>query len=207
MTEPAEPMRVVVGGVGYRHLRDHSLGIVMSDELEPWARPPHLLVEDLCYNPVAIAQWLADEARAAPITRAVFVTAVGRDDGRAPGTISAYRWDRALPGGDAIQRAVSDAVTGVILLDNTLIVAEWMQALPPEVIVVEVEPMEHAFGDQMSGPVAAAYDAAKRLVMRLATDAAAGKALPSAPFGGAATRRMPAARRETDVARMVRNLS
>ena len=184
MTEAA--MRVVIGGVGYRNLRDHSLGIVMSDELEAWAQPPNLLVEDLCYNPVAIAQWFADEARTAPITRAIFVTAVGREDGRAPGTISAYRWDRVLPSEDEIQRAVTDAVTGVILVDNTLVVAEWMKALPHDVIVVEVEPLEHAFGDDMSVPVAKAYVEAKRLVMRLATDEAAGEALPIAPLGGAA---------------------
>lgn len=177
-------LRVVIGGVGYRNLRDHSLGIVMSDELEPWAQPPQLLVEDLCYNPVAIAQWLGDEARTAPITRAVFVAAVAREDGRAPGTISAYRWDRALPSDDEVQRAVTDAVTGVILLDNTLIVTEWMKALPGEVIVVEVEPLEHAFGDEMSAPVAAAYIEAKRLVMLLATDVTAGQSLPVAPLGG-----------------------
>lgn len=202
-----EPVRVVIGGVGYRNLRDHSLGIVMSDELEPLARPPRLLVEDLSYNPVAIAQWFAEEARAAPIARAVFVTAVARDDGRPPGTVSAYRWDHALPGEEEIQRAVSDAVTGVILLDNTLIVAEWMRALPPEVLVVEVEPMEHAFGDEMSEPVAAAYEVAKQLVMRLATDAAAGTAQPVASFGGVASGGKPAARRERDASRMVRNMS
>ena len=106
--------RTVIGGVGYRNLRDHSLGIVMSDELEPYARPPELLIEDLCYGPVAVGQWLLDEALVAPITRAVFVTAVAREDGRPPGTISAYRWDRVLPSDEEIQRAVTDAVTGVI---------------------------------------------------------------------------------------------
>ena len=63
-------MRVVIGGVGYRNLRDHSLGIVLSDELEPLAQPPHLLVEDLCYGPVAVAQWFFDEALLSPITSA-----------------------------------------------------------------------------------------------------------------------------------------
>lgn len=202
-----EPVRVVIGGVGYRNLRDHSFGLVMSDELESLARPPHLLVEDLGYNPVAIAQWFQAEAGTAPITRAVFVTAVGREDGRPPGTISAYRWDRALPGKEAIQRAVSDAVTGVVLVDNTLILAEWMRALPPDVMVVEVEPMEHAFGDEMSEPVAAAYEVGKQLVMRLATDAAAGTALPVASFGGVASGGKPAIRRERDASRMVRNMS
>ena len=98
--------RTVIGGVGYRNLRDHSLGIVLSDELEPEAQPPSLLVEDLCYGPVAVGQWLLDEARDAPITRAVFVTAVAREDGRAPGTISVYRWDHVLPPVDEIHRAM-----------------------------------------------------------------------------------------------------
>lgn len=177
-------MRAVIGGVGYRSLRDHSLGIVLSDELEPLARPPELLVEDLCYGPVAVAQWLLDEAAAAPIERAVFVTAVAREDGRPPGTVSAYRWDRVLPSDEAIQRAVADAVTGVILLDNTLVVTGWMGALPEEVLVVEVQPLAHEFGDAMSPPVAAAYPAVKELVVRLATDGPLGRSLPVAPLGG-----------------------
>ncbi|GAC1657523.1 MAG: hypothetical protein NVS4B3_24140 [Gemmatimonadaceae bacterium] len=177
-------VRTVIGGVGYRNLRDHSLGIVISDELEPLADPPGLLIEDLCYGPVAVGQWLLDEAIDAPITRAVFVTAVARDDGRPPGTISAYRWDRVLPSEEEIHRAVTDAVTGVILLDNTLVVTQWMGALPEETIVVEVEPIAHAFGDELSPAVAAAYPEAKRLVMRFATDAAAASALPVTPLGG-----------------------
>ena len=177
------PPRVVIAGVGYRHLRDHSLGVLLSDELQAAAQPPELLVEDLSYNPVAVAQWLADESRNAPITRAIFVSAIAREDGRPPGTLSVYRWDRVLPDEDEIQRAVSDAVTGVILLDNTLVVTEWMKALPREVFVVEVEPLEHAFGDGMSGPAAAAYAEARRLIMRLATSDM-GMTLPVASFGG-----------------------
>ena len=183
-TTPLHAMRVVIGGVGYRNLRDHSLGIVMSDELEALARPPALLVEDLCYGPVAVAQWFLDEALSSPITRAIFITAISRDDGRPPGTICAYRWDHTLPSADEIQRCVVDAVTGVIFLDNTLIVVEWMHALPSETIVIEVEPLEHAFGDEMSPGVAAAYAEVRRLALHFATDHAAGLALPVHALGG-----------------------
>ena len=176
--------RTVIGGVGYRNLRDHSLGIVMSDELEALADPPTLLVEDLCYGPVAVAQWFLDEAREAPITRAVFITAIAREDGRAPGTINAYRWDHALPSDEEIQRCVVDAVTGVILLDNTLIVVEWMKALPAECIVVEVEPLEHAFGDEMSPAVAQAYAEVRSIAWRVARDDDAARALPIRALGG-----------------------
>ncbi|HVT41179.1 MAG TPA: hypothetical protein VHE78_19235 [Gemmatimonadaceae bacterium] len=181
-----QAMRAVIGGVGYRNLRDHSVGIVMSDELAALARPPALLVEDLSYGPVAVAQWFLDEVvgDSSPITRAVFVTAIGRDDGRPPGTISAYRWDHALPSEDEIQRCMVDAVTGVIRLDNTLIVAEWMGALPGETVVIEVEPLEHAFGDEMSPAVATAYPEVRRLALVFATDEAAGHALPVRPLGG-----------------------
>lgn len=176
--------RTVIGGIGYRNLRDHSLGIVMSDELEPLADPPQLLVEDLCYGPVAVGQWFLDEAMVAPITRAVFVTAIAREDGRPPGTIAPYRWNRSLPSDEEIHRAVTEAVTGVILLDNTLVVTAWMGALPAETIVVEVEPQVEAFGDEMTPAVAAAYVEAKRLVMHYAMDARAAHALPLMPFGG-----------------------
>jgi Ni,Fe-hydrogenase maturation factor len=176
--------RTVVAGVGYRNLCDHSLGLVLSDELASIANPPALLVEDLSYGPVAVAQWFADEARVDPIKRAVFVSAIERGDGRPPGTVSVYRWDRVLPEPGEIQRAVTDAVTGVILLDNTLIVSAWMDALPAETIVVEVEPLKHEFGDDMSDSVIAAYDDVKRIVVHVATDAAAAHAFPVAPLGG-----------------------
>ena len=184
VTTSTDTMRVVIGGVGYRNLRDHSLGIVMSDELEPLAQPPHLLVEDLCYGPVAVAQWFFDEALVSPITRAIFITAIAREDGRPPGTICAYQWDRALPSSDEIQRCVVDAVTGVIYLDNTLVVVEWMKALPPETIVIEVEPLDHAFGDGMSPHVAEAYEKVRGLALHFATDHVAGVALPVRPLGG-----------------------
>lgn len=180
---PQHVLRAVIGGVGYRNLRDHSLGIVMSDELEALARPPLLLVEDLCYGPVAVAQWFLDEAREAPITRAVFITAIERE-GRPPGTICAYRWDHRLPSDDIIQRCVVDAVTGVILLDNTLVVIEWMKALPGETIVIEVEPLDHAFGDEMSPSVARAYDEVRRLALSYATTPASIAALDIQPLGG-----------------------
>ena len=174
-------LRTVIGGVGYRNLRDHSLGIVMSDELEALANPPALQVEDLCYGPVAVAQWFLDEAN---VNRAVFITAIAREDGRPPGTICAYRWDHVLPDDGEIQRCVVDAVTGVIFLDNTLVVVEWMGALPDETIVIEVEPLEHAFGDEMSPAVAAAYAEVRRLALHYATDASAGRTLHVRPLGG-----------------------
>ena len=173
-----ERPEVLVGGLGYRNLSDHSLGVSVSDRLAERAWPEGVVVEDVSYNPIALSQRLQD----APPARAIIVAAVPRE-GREPGAIEAYSWDNALPGPEAIQQAVSEAVTGVISLDNTLIVTRHFGGLPREVVVVEVEPQREEFGDTMSPVVAAAYDEVCDLVSRLAIDAGAARRIAEAPIG------------------------
>jgi hypothetical protein len=82
-------------------------------------------VEDVSYHPVGLSQNLQDRP---PYDRVVLVAAAAR--GRAAGTVSAYRWDGALPDTKEIQTRVSEAVTGVISLDNTLIVCGALGGFP-----------------------------------------------------------------------------
>jgi hypothetical protein len=70
--------------------------------------------------------------------------------GRPPGAVTAYRWDGQLPPRDEIQERVSEAVTGVISLENTLIVCGALGGLPDEVRVVEVEPKDQGWGEGFS---------------------------------------------------------
>src|SRR5580765_4980635 len=156
-------MRVIVAGVGYRNLRDHSVGVEITDRLESASWTDDVVVEDLSYNPIAVVQRLEDEPPEQRFQRAVVVGAVERA-GRRPGTVAAYRWDGVLPDDEAIQRAVTEAVTGVIALDNTLVVSRHFGALPDEVVVVEVEPAVHEFGDALSDAVARVLDAVVTLV-------------------------------------------
>ena len=176
-------MRALVAGVGYRNLRDHSVGGAVADRLADRVWPGDVVVEDLSYNPIAVGQRLEDEPADRRFERAVVVGAVERD-GRRPGTVTAYRWDGTLPDDAEIQRAVTEAVTGVIALDNTLVVTRHFGALPDEVVVVEVEPAVHEFGDVLSDAVGDVFDAACALVRMLATDDAAVARLPRAPLGG-----------------------
>lgn len=127
-------MGVLVGGVGYRNLRDESLGPYVADTLAERARDG-IEVEDLSYGPVQISHNLQDRP---PYDRLVLVGAVRR--GRPPATIERYRWNRVLPPPEEIQARVAEAVTGVISLDNLLIVCEALGGLPDEVRVIEVEP-------------------------------------------------------------------
>jgi hydrogenase maturation protease len=136
------PGRVLIGGVGYRNLRDGSLGNWVADTLEP---RDGVEVEDLSYHPVGLSQNLEERP---PYDRLVLVGALSR--GREPGTITAYRWDGALPPPDEVQRRVSEAVTGVISLENTLIVCGALGGLPPDVRVVEVEPEDQGWGEGFS---------------------------------------------------------
>lgn len=173
---------VVIAGVGYRDLRDHSLGVRVTDALGSASLPEGVAVHDLSYNPVAVAQWVESLAPEGRPSRWVFVSAVERD--RSPGTVIAYRWNGELPDDARIRRAIEDAVTGVIFLDNTLIVLGWLVGQLPEVVVVEVEPALEAFGDRFSPVVERAFGAVTRLVVDLATEDGVADRLPLLALGG-----------------------
>jgi len=137
-------VRVLVGGVGYRFLRDGALGLYITDTLAVRAGNG-VEVEDLGYHPIGFTQNLQDRPT---YDRIVFVAAVAR--GRVPGTVEAYRWDHVLPPAKDIQDRVSEAVTGVISLDNLLIVSEAFGAFPEDVRVVEAEPADEGWGEGFS---------------------------------------------------------
>lgn len=177
-------MSVLVGGLGYRNLRDHSAGIVVSDTLMERTWPEGVSVEDVSYNPVALVEHLKEERYG----RMVIVAAIERP-GRLPGQVIAYRWDGMLPSSELIQAAVVDAVTGVIHLDNTLIVTRYFGGLPDETAVVEIEPEVHEFGESFSTKVADAFETLCALVTTLAVDPQALLALPRAPLGGVSRER------------------
>ena len=177
-------MRVIVAGIGYHNLRDHSIGVEVVERLARRALGNDVVVEDLSYNPIAVVQRLQDEPAERRFERAIVVAAVERA-GRAAGTVTAYRWDGVLPCDEDIQRAVTEAVTGVIALDNSLIVGRYFGGWPADIAVVEVEPAVHEFGDTLSDAVGRVVEPVCALVARLASDASDVARLPRAPLGGA----------------------
>jgi hydrogenase maturation protease len=135
---------VLVGAIGYRNLRDGSIGLHLIERLADRAGDG-IEFEDVSYHPVGLSQNLQERP---DYDRIVLVGAVAR--GREPGTVTAYRWDRQLPADDEVQARVSEAVTGVISLDNTLIVCGALGGLPSDVRVVEVEPASQDWGEELS---------------------------------------------------------
>ena len=140
-------MRVLVGGVGYRFLRDASVGPWVMEQLTARATGD-VEVEDLSYHPIGFVHNLQERPA---YDRRVLVGAIRR--GRPPGTVECYRWDRALPDPEEIQARVSEAVTGVISLDNLLIVSGALGELPDDVRVIEVEPADEGWGDGFSAQI------------------------------------------------------
>lgn len=169
--------RVLIGGVGYRNLRDHSFGVILVDDLGADRWPPGVSIEDISYNPIAVVQRLEDDAPDQRFDLAVIAGAFQRP-GRNRGTFSAYRWDNVLPPPSRVHEAITEAVTGIISLDNTLIVARHFNALPTTVVVLEVEPDAHEFGTELTPAVADALRQARQLVTRLASAPASAARLP-----------------------------
>ena len=181
-------MRVLIGGVGYPDLSDQSFGPELVERLSETSWPEGVSVQDVSFNPIAVVQQLEATPPEERPERVVLIAAASRA-GREPGTVETYRWDRALPSAERIQGAVAEAVTGVISLDNTLVICEHFRALPEEVVVVEVEPRDETFDAPFSEKVAAQVEPVAEMVTLLATDRASISRLPSAGLG--AGRRLP----------------
>lgn len=174
--------RTLVAGIGYCHQGDLSVGPVLAGRLAQEAWPDAVDVDDLSYGPVAVAQTLEDAAPA--YTRIVFVAAVDR--GLPPGTLRSYRWDGVLPGPEEIQARVGQAITGIVDLDNLLVVTRQFGALPPAVFVVEVQPESQEFGVTFSAAIESQLSEIGRIARALAEDADLAVGCPVAPLGGPA---------------------
>ncbi len=159
------PAAVLIGTVGYHNLRNHSLGPILLPELQrlPW--PAEVLVEELNWGPIAVVQRLQTETS---LERVVLLGA--RPSSLPEGTLSLYRWVGGLPGPDEIQARIGEAVTGVISLDNLLVVGEHFQAWPPQVLVVDVAPGSEETGASLRPVVAARRPEVLDWVRRLALE-------------------------------------
>ena len=147
--------RTLIGGVGYRYTRDLAFGPLLIDRLRgaPWL--DGIEVEDLSYAPIAIVQrW-----QEAPYDRIVLIGAVARGF-RLAGTLCRYCPTGILPDPDEIQDRVGEALTGIVSLDNLLIVTRNFGALPRDVEVIEVEPHDLGWGDGLSPRVSEAMEPA-----------------------------------------------
>jgi hydrogenase maturation protease len=159
-------MRTLIAGVGYSNLSDLSAGPLVAARLRREWWPAHVEVDDLSYGPIAVVHRFAEAEP--PYRRLVLVGAADR--GRKAPPVRCYRWDGVLPPAEEVQARVAEAVTGVIDLENLLVVAQQFGALPAEVFVIEIRPEVSEFGLEPSPAVAALLPEVCRLARRVALE-------------------------------------
>jgi hydrogenase maturation protease len=147
--ESSSPARLLIGGVGYRWQRDASFGLVASDALSDMDWPPGVEVADLGYGAIYVSQ---DIAGADPPYEKLILLA-GVERGRDPGQVYIYPWQSASLDQEELQARIREAGAGVIDLDHLLSIAQYFKALPEDVLLLEVEPVDTDGGEGLSPEV------------------------------------------------------
>ena len=147
-------MSVLIAGVGHPNLKDLSFGQILLPQLEKQEWPEDVDLENLSFGAIAVLQWFQDFP--GKYEKVVFVSAAERQ-GRAPGTLSSYKWDFPKLDVKVVQECVSESVTGIISLDNLLIILQQFGALPTMVEVIEIEPVDSNIGFECSPEIASRF--------------------------------------------------
>ncbi len=147
-------MKVLIAGVGHPNLKDLSFGQVMLAHLKQQNWPEEVDLENLSFGAIAVLQWFQDAP--GKYQRVVFLSAAERE--REPGTLATYSWRFPRLDKNKVQDCVAESVTGIISLDNLLMILQHFNALPPEVEVIEIEPVESKIGFECSPAVATRFE-------------------------------------------------
>ena len=157
-------MRALIGSVGYYNLSDLSAGPMVLERLKAEGLPEGVDGFDLSYGgPIATVHRLNETTP--PYERLVLVGAVDRRCDEP--SYRWYRWTRNLPPPEEVQARVAEAVTGVLDLESFPIIAQQFDALPKDVRIVEIEPVETEAGLEPSPAVQAMLPDVCALVRRL----------------------------------------
>ncbi len=151
-------MTFFVGGVSELFQSDLDLGRLAIERLLGESWPADILVEEVHYGAVAVAQRFQDVHPEALL----LISAVRRD--RPAGTVERRRIDPPSLSPADLQAAVGDAVTGYVHVDLIIDVASGFGVLPTRTVVIEVEPADTSSGEGLSVSAQAGLEAALDLV-------------------------------------------
>lgn len=149
--------RVAIGLVGYyQFIRGYPLGPELKERLDKIAWPSgEVVVKEMNWGPIAIVQDF--QANAVAYDRIVLVGAVDR--GLEAGTVTCRRWVGGKLDVMAVQNRVFEAVTGIISLDNLLVIGEHFGIWPKELITIEVQLSDSSVGDLILEELSLDHDA------------------------------------------------
>jgi len=143
--------KIFVGTVGYHILRNHSIGPILLPQLRKQDWPEGVFVDELNWGPIAVVQQF--EALEVPYDRIILLTAIERPN-RPIGQINVFQWQGGLPDEKQIQACVGDAATGVISVENLLVIGQYFNVWPAELFIVDVEPGPEIAGEHLTEEVA-----------------------------------------------------
>ncbi len=139
--------KTIIGTVGYHILGNHSMPPTLFSHLQQLSLPDFVKVDELNWGPVAVVQMF--EAEEPSFERVVILCAIERAE-RDIGEITVYQWKGGLPDTEQIQACVGDAATGVISVENLLVIGEYFKVWKDEVYLVDVEPGPEVAGEQFT---------------------------------------------------------
>ena len=143
--------RTIVGIVGYYgFVRGYPLGPELMEQLRAELRSGEVEIREMNWGPVAIVQDFQAEAGPAP-ERIVLVGALDR--GLERGTVSCRRWAGGALDPGAVQQRMFEAVTGVISLDNLLVIGAQFGIWPAQTYTVELQWPDSGLGDLVLGEI------------------------------------------------------
>ena len=142
--------KVFIGTVGYHILGNHSVGPVLLPQLKKTDFPDYVSVDELNWGPVAVVQQFQAEEKL--YDRVVLLCAIERP-ARNIGDITIFQWKGGLPNEEQIQACMGDAATGVISVENLLVIGEYFKIWGAEVFLVDVEPGPETAGEQLTEEV------------------------------------------------------
>ena len=153
---------ILIAGVGYTYLHDWSVGPKVAALLEGRDFPPGVDLDDWSFGPLDAVYHLRKEEP--PYDKVVFFGSLDR--GHPIGTVTRHVWSKdELPPPEKIQDAIGESISGVISIDNLVFVCAAFEALPPECVMLYVEPSpEQTFSDEYSPEVAAAIPVLVRYI-------------------------------------------
>jgi hypothetical protein len=139
--------KIFIGTVGYHNLRNHSIGPALLPQLQKMQWAEGVEIDELNWGPIAIVQKF--QSLSTPYDRVILIAAIQRPE-RKIGEITVYKWMGKLPDDELIQRCIGDAVTGVISVENLLIIGEHFKIWTGETFVVDIEPGSEEAGEDFT---------------------------------------------------------
>lgn len=158
--------KTFIGTVGYHILGNHSIAPMLLPELHKMDVPLHIEIDELNWGPVAVIQQF--QAEEIPYQRVILLCAIERPE-RQIGEITVFQWKGGLPDEEQIQACMGDAATGVISVENLLVLGEYFGIWEEEVFLIDVEPGAEIAGEQLTPAMEKQIPEILNTVFQLAT--------------------------------------